>query len=121
MPKLLDKLDHAQPFSNPDEWGLKRWILFHGDRLYVAGVLIILTFLGLLLVGWFRPVEYRYLLAETGMVQAVFNTILGGVILLVSIVVAVAAVGVSQELTTIGEQTDRVDDALLFPQKRVNF
>ena len=94
-----------------DESILHRWLLFYGDRAHVSAVVLVAVFLSLLILHQLRPVEYHRLLSETTVVQTVFNTILGGVILLVSIVVAVASVGVSKELTTIGEQRDRVSEA----------
>lgn len=71
----------------------------------------------LVVLGRIRPIQYQFLLTETEVVQTIFNTILGGVILLVSIVVAVAAVGVGQELTTLGEQSDRVDQAIAYREQ----
>lgn len=104
--------DLTRPSAN-----VSRWFIFHGDRLHVTAVLLAAVFAGLVVLAVAWPIEYRRLVAETGLIQTVFNTILGGVILLVSIVVAVVAVGVSQELTTLGEQTDRVDDAITFRQE----
>lgn len=93
---------------------LKRWILFTGDRLHVTAVLLAGVFASLIILGMIWPIEYHRLVTETGMVQTIFNTLLGGVILLVSIVVAVASVGITQELTTLGEQSDRIQAARQF-------
>ena len=93
---------------------IKRWFLFDGDRKHVTAVLLGGVFVALILLGAVWPIEYRRLVAETAMVQSIFNTLLGGVILLVSIVVAVASVGISQELTSLGEQHNRIETATKF-------
>ena len=93
---------------------LKRWVLFDGDREHVATGLLATVFAILLVMGGIWPIQYQELLAETTMVQTVFNTLLSGTILLVSIVVSIAAVGISQELTSLGDQSERVDTIMEF-------
>lgn len=115
---VRDRVNTAsRAFHQPGESRVKRWFLFDGDRKYVAGVLLLGVLVSLLLLGSILPIEYRDLLEETTMVQTVFNTLLSGVILLVSIAVSVVAVGISQELTTLGEQTDRVNTAIEYRDK----
>ncbi len=96
---------------------LKRWILFDGNRERVATALLGTVFTILLAMGGVWPIEYQELLAETTMVQTVFNTLLSGTILLVSIVVSIAAVGISQELTSLGNQSERVDTIIDFQEE----
>ena len=93
---------------------LKRWILFDGDRERVAAGLLGTVFTVLLVMGGIWPIEYQELLRETTMVQTVFDTLLSGTILLVSIVVSIAAVGISQELTSLGNQSERVETTIDF-------
>ena len=93
---------------------IKRWILFDGDRERVATALLVVVFTVMLVLGGLWPVGYQELLAETTTVQTVFNTLLSGTILLVSIVVSIAAVGISQELTSLGNQSERVDTIVEF-------
>ncbi len=111
---LPDGAVSARAFRYSGETRIKRWLLFHGDRLRVSMLLLGFVLASLLLLGRLRPIQYRFLLTETEMIQTILNTILGGVILLVSIVVAIASVGVGQELTTVGEQRARVEDAIEF-------
>jgi len=93
---------------------LRRWLFFSGNRIYVTAALLVGVFVTLVALGLVRPIEYRRLVTETNTVQTIFNTLLGGVILLVSIVVAVASVGITQELTSLGEQHDRIETAVAF-------
>lgn len=93
---------------------IQRWFLFHGDRKYVTIVLLVAVLGGVLALGAVWPIEFERLITETGVVQTVFNTLLGGVILLVSIVVAVASVGISQELIPLADQRERIQTALDF-------
>ncbi|ARS91796.1 hypothetical protein [Natrarchaeobaculum aegyptiacum] len=93
---------------------LKQWILFDGNRERVATALLAAVFALLLVLGGVWPIEYQELLSETTMVQTVFNTLLSGTILLVSIVVSIAAVGISQELTSLGDQSERVETTMDF-------
>ena len=95
---------------------VKRWILFDGDREHVATALLAIVFSVLLVMGGLWPIEYQELLGETTIVQTVFNTLLSGTILLVSIVVSIAAVGISQELTSLGDQSERVDTIIAFQE-----
>jgi len=95
---------------------VKRWLLFDGKREHVAFALLLAVFSVLLVLGGLWPIEYQELLAETTIVQTVFNTLLSGTILLVSIVVSVAAIGISQELTSLADQSDRVDTIIEFQE-----
>ncbi|RKD98436.1 hypothetical protein [Halopiger aswanensis] len=93
---------------------IKRWILFDGNRERVAVGLLATVFAVLLVMGGVWPIEYQELLSETTIIQTVFNTLLSGTILLVSIVVSIAAVGISQELTSLGNQSERVETTIDF-------
>lgn len=57
-----------------------------------GGALLACVFAILLVMGGIWPIEYQDLLAETTMVQTVFDTLLSGTVLLISIVVSIAAV-----------------------------
>ncbi|WP_336346077.1 hypothetical protein [Halalkalicoccus ordinarius] len=117
---LRNRLDrYSDQYSRPQQSRLKRWFLFDGNRMHVTAVLLGGVFVVLVLFGAVWSIEYRRLVSETAMVQTIFNTLLGGVILLVSIVVAVTSVGVSQELTSLGKQHDRIKTAVEFRRRIV--
>lgn len=114
---MRDRLAGVPIAFGSDESRIRRWFLFYGDRSHVSVVVLSMVFVSLLALHQLWPVGYQRLLLETTVVQTIFDTILGGVILLVSIVVAVASVGVSQELTTIGEQDDRITEATSYRER----
>jgi hypothetical protein len=60
----------------------------------------------------------RDLIAERSTVQTLFNTLLSGAILLVSIVVSINSVVFSQEITDIENQRDRIDATMNY-RKRI--
>jgi len=115
LQSLRDRLDSTErPIDRSNENRIKRWILFDGNRERVAAALLGVVFTTMLVLGGLWPIEYQELLGETTMVQEVFNTLLSGTILLVSIVVSIAAVGISQELTSLGNQSERVETIIEF-------
>ena len=103
--------------SQPGENRIKQWVLIEGDRPVVSATLLIVVFLSLLAGSLFRPVELRSLLTETNSVQTLFNTLLGGVILLVSIVVSINSVVLSQEIGDIEAQEERTSASLDFRRR----
>ena len=107
-------LPESERMDRSTENRLKRWILFDGDREAVSIGLLGFVFVLLLVLGALWPIEYQELVTETDTVQTVFNTLLSGTILLVSIVVSIAAVGISQELTSLADQSERVDTIMEF-------
>ena len=115
--ELVGSTDADRRIDRSSETRLRRWISFDGDRERVAGALLACVFAILLVMGGIWPIEYQELLSETTMVQTVFDTLLSGTILLVSIVVSIAAVGISQELTSLGNQSERVDRIIDFQRQ----
>jgi hypothetical protein len=103
------------------EWngdaGLRRareWFLISGARRRVALAFLVGVLLALLALNFLWPVEFQTLLTEEQTVQSLFLTLLSGVILLVSIVVSINSLVVSQELTPIGSQHERVVESWNF-------
>ncbi|SEW16363.1 hypothetical protein [Natrinema salifodinae] len=111
---VRDRVRTSRRIDRSSENRVKRWLLFDGSRERVATALLAAVFATLLVLGGIWPIEYQELLSKTTMVQTVFNTLLSGTILLVSIVVSIAAVGISQELTSLGDQSERVDTVIDF-------
>lgn len=94
--------------------GLREWFLVKGNRLVVCAVLLAGVFLVLAIASVLRPFEVLDLLTETRAAQTLFNTLLSGTILLVSIVVSINSIALSQEVSTIGTHRERVEEAVGF-------
>ncbi|WP_158055721.1 hypothetical protein [Halorussus halophilus] len=88
---------------------IKQWFLLRGDRWKVAVALMVSVLVALLLLTRVQSIELRQLLTDTNTIQTLFNTLLSGIILLVSIVVSINSVFLSQEITDIESQQQRVD------------
>jgi len=110
----IDVDEHVPSFLRLEDSGIRQWFLITGNRLLVAVVLLSVVFFSLFAWGMVRPLEMRTLLTETTTVQTLFNTMLSGIILLVSIVVSVNSIVLSQELTSLGQQQGRVESSLEF-------
>lgn len=100
------------PLSRP-----KQWLLVTGRRRSVTLTLFAFVFFALLGLSLLNPVDMRKLLTEQSTVQTLFNTLLSGIILLVSIVVSVNSLVVSQELTPIDRQHERVVESWNFREQ----
>lgn len=98
----------ARPGENP----IKRWVLLSGNRLAVTAVLLLAVFLTLMVLSLVRPVDMRRLVTETAAARTLFSSLLGGAILLVSIVVSINSTALSQEITDIEGQHQRIDAAI---------
>jgi hypothetical protein len=68
-----------------------------------------------------RPFDLRVLLSESQTTETLFNTLLSGTILLVSIVVSINSVVLSQEITDIESQQQRVDASISYRQQLAEF
>lgn len=99
---------------------LIRWVLLEAHRLAVVGALVTLVFVSLTLIGTVWTFEMRSLLTETSTVQSILDTLLNGIILLVSIVVSVNSIVLSHEITSIEREHDRIGGTIEFRQKLGN-
>lgn len=111
--------DHEFSLLDPERHGprggsIRRWFLVSGDRRLVTLVLLVTVFAVLVAAGNLWPLKVRDLLENTNNVQMLFNTLLSGVILLVSIVVSITSVVLSQELGSLGTHQERVRQSMEF-------
>ena len=93
---------------------LAQWVLLEGNRHAVTGALLTVTFIAILAIGTIWPFEMQQLLTETGAVQTILNTFLGGIILLVSIVVSINSFVLTYDIISVGAQEDRLRGTLDF-------
>jgi hypothetical protein len=88
------------------------------------GVLVAImigVFAVLLLLAAFNPIGMRDLLNETNAAKTMFSSLLSGAILLVSIVVSINSVVLSQEITDIEDQHERIDASMEFHREIESF
>ncbi|UPW02176.1 hypothetical protein M0R88_08795 [Halorussus gelatinilyticus] len=96
---------------------VKQWVLLTGSRSVVAGGLLVVVFLVLIGLGVLDRVNMRQLLINTTTVQTLFSSLLSGAILLVSIVVSINSVVLSQEITSLEEQEERIDASMAYRER----
>lgn len=102
----------APTTAGPGESPAKHWLLLSGNRLAVTGVLLLAVFVGLIALSLVRPVDMRQLVDETSAARTLFSSMLGGAILLVSIVASINSTALSRELTDIEGQHERIDASI---------
>ncbi len=93
---------------------VKQWMLLTGRRSVVASGLLVAVFVVIVGLSTLNPVDVRQLLTNTTTIQTLFSSLLSGAILLVSIVVSISSVVLSQEITSLDEQADRIDASMAY-------
>jgi len=86
-------------------------VLLDGNRHAITGALLTLVFAALVILGTVWTFEMQRLLTETDSVQTLLNTLLSGIILLVSVVVSINSLVLSHDITSLGQQQDRIENA----------
>jgi len=119
--KLLQRLQVLRGwFPVPNRQGrpkLWRWIMLDGRREAVAAALLTTVFVSLLTVATLWSFEMSVLLTEESTVENVLNTFLSGIILLVSVVVSINSIFLSQDMTSVDRQHDRFEGVDEFWQR----
>ncbi|WP_218644651.1 hypothetical protein [Natronomonas gomsonensis] len=95
-------------------FGLKRWVLLDADRLAVTGALLTVVFATFMVISTFWTFEMQTLLTDTSTIQTILNTLLSGMILLVSIVVSINSIVLSHDITSVKTQENRIHAATQF-------
>ena len=98
-----------------------RWALLTAPRWQVLLVLMLGIYAGLIALGFVNPFEMRDLLDETSAAKTLFSSLLSGAILLVSIVVSINSVVLSQEMTDLEDQQMRIDASMDFHREIETF
>lgn len=99
--------------ENPVSWFV-RWALLYGDRRVLALGTILVILSALLVVGSIWEFEMERLVTETRAVQALFNTLLGGIILFVSVVLSINTAALAQEFAPLQVKQARIEDSIDF-------
>ena len=93
---------------------LIRWLLLEGNRYAVTGALLTFVFVAIMLIGTVWTFEMQRVLTETRAVETILNTLMSGVILLVSIVVSINSIVLSHDITSVGAQETRIQTVMDF-------
>lgn len=99
--------------NDPVTW-LIRWVLLYGDRRVLALITILVILSTLLVVGTVWEFEMERLVTETRAVQTLFNTLLGGIILFVSVVLSINTAALAQEFAPLQVKLARIEDSIEF-------
>lgn len=89
-------------------------MLLEANRSAVTGALLTLTFVATLGIRTLWTFEIQRLLTETQAVQTVLNTLLSGIILLVSIAVPINSIVLSHDIASVSNQEARIEGARSF-------
>ncbi|MDX1748202.1 MAG: hypothetical protein R3324_19885, partial [Halobacteriales archaeon] len=104
------------PYESGRPW-VVRWVLLDANRNAVTAALVSIVYASIMLVGTVYTFEMQRLLTETGAVQTLLNTLLGGIILLVSIVVSINSIVLSYDITSLSNQEERIGGLMEFRQR----
>jgi hypothetical protein len=96
------------------DFSIKRWVLLEANRLAVTGALLTFVFVSFIMLGRIWTFEMQSLLNDTSAVQTILNSLLSGMILLVSIVVSINSIVLSHDMSSITNQETRVKGASSF-------
>lgn len=91
-----------------------RWLLLTGSRRLIGLLFSGLIFLALLTTGTVWQIEMETLVDETRAVQSLLNTLLGGIILFVSVVLSINTAVLSQEFGPLGTKQDQIEEFIEF-------
>jgi hypothetical protein len=97
---MSDDTDDSPSTAGPRrlaEYGPLQWLLLTGSRRTLTLVLSVLVLAVLLAVGTVWELEIERLVNETRAVQSLFNTLLGGIILFVSVALSINIAVLAQE------------------------
>lgn len=89
-----------------------RWVLLTAPRWHVLLAIMLVVYAGLIALGFVNPFDMRDLLNETNAAKTLFSSLLSGAILLVSVVVSINSVVLSQEMTELEDQQTRIDASM---------
>jgi hypothetical protein len=118
---ILEQIKELRDWFPIPTWrggfNLVRWILLDGNRMAVSGAILTVVYVVFLTTGIVWTFEMQRILTETSTVENILETFMSGIILLVSIVVSINSIVLSQDITSIQSQEDRTRSAWEFRAK----
>ncbi len=99
--------DWFPPATYSGRLGFVRWVLLEGNRLVVTGIILMLVYVTLLATGLVWTSDIQAILTETSTIKNILDTFMSGIILLVSIVVSINAIVLSQDIASVQNEADQ--------------
>ena len=93
---------------------VKLWVLLDADRRVVAAVPVVVTFLALVVLGTLDPSPLPEAVGDKDPIETTFQGFLTAIITGVTLVVTLTQLVLSQELGAVGDQRERMDEAMAF-------
>ena len=93
---------------------LRLWLLLEADRWVVAAVPLVAVFGALVVLGAVGPVPLREGLAGADPIETLFQAFVTAIITGVTLVVTINQLVLSQELGAVGDQRERMEEAMAF-------
>ncbi|MFC7008038.1 hypothetical protein [Halalkalicoccus salilacus] len=109
--------------SSPDDTMSKRaegsalrlWVLMRMNRYALAGMIMLWMFVAIVLLSFVGMSPFQVLvLQDPDAIQTLFSSMVGPIITGVTLVATIGQLVLSQELGAVGEQRERMDDAMEF-------
>lgn len=97
-----------------DESRTKLWVLLEADRWVITGILVSVVFVILVILGNGDPAPLRTAMSNKDPVETTFQGFLTAIITGVTLVVTLTQLVLSQELGAVGDQRQRMDEAMEF-------
>jgi len=94
-----------------------RWTLYSGKRWLVALSLLAAVFVVFLGLALLRPVDMERIISETTTLRTLFAALLSGAILIVSVVSSISSIVLSEEITDVETEQERIDGTIEFHRR----
>ena len=94
--------------------GVKLWVLLDADRWVVAAAPVLGAFVALVVLGTLDPSPLAAAVSEGDPIETTFQGFLTAIITGVTLVVTLNQLVISQELGAVGDQRERMDEAMTF-------
>ena len=117
-PTIMSGRDGSNPSDTMRERvegsGWRLWILMRLDRYLLSGAIMVGVFAALVLLSFAGLSPFRALAADADAIQTLFSAMIAPIITGVTLVVTIGQVVLSQELGAVGDQRERMQEAMEF-------
>ncbi|WP_137285492.1 hypothetical protein [Halorussus salinisoli] len=102
---LRERIELNQPYS---------WFLFGGNRLVVASLVAVSVFVAFILISIVTFPSLPVLLRSADTIETMFSATIGTIVTGTTLVVTISQLVISQEIGPLGDQRQRMSDAMDF-------